>query len=43
MGEYIASGPDFLIIFLSPVDGIQTAHNLRNNDPVERCVNVCAE
>ena len=25
MGEYIASGPDFLIIFLSPVDGIQTA------------------
>ena len=25
MGEYIASGPDFLIICLSPVDGIQTA------------------
>ena len=25
MGEYLASGPDFLIICLSPVDGNQTA------------------
>ena len=25
MGDYIASGADFLIICLSPVDGIQTA------------------
>ena len=36
----IASGPDFLIICLSPIDGIQTAITFRNSDRVERCANL---